>query len=145
MAFVLASTQANAFDGIGSDHLRLKKTVIADIGEAQKVPPPENAKWSNQVYSLNSRCFTILGYFGFWGFGSKSAMIVVDENKAIQLAVFEISIGDIGVTLHPIQMVQCPSHAYVPPSCDGKSYKECSKLLDEYQKELQREIDRLTK
>ena len=145
LVITLFSDQTWAFDAIGSDHARLRNSVIAEVGEAKEVPPPSGATWENQVYSLNSRCFTMFGYFGFWGFGGKSAMIVIDENKIIKVAIIEPSIGNVNVKLNPIRLIQCPSHATILPSCDGLSASECTKLLGKYRDDLQRKLKALGK
>lgn len=97
-----------AFDGYGSEHIKLKNKVIAAIGEAKEVDPPTGTEWKDQVYSLNSYCFTMSGYYGYWGYGGKSAMLITDTSKLVQLAIFEKSISDINVKVNYVNIIQCP-------------------------------------
>lgn len=136
---------AAGFGGIWSDHDQLKGSVIVDVGDAREVPPPTGASWKNQVYSLNSRCFTIFGYIGYWGFGGKPALLIVNEKKMIQLAILETSsFGGIDVNTHLVQMVNCPEHANIIPSCDGLTTDECAQILEQYEQKLDRMLKELS-
>ena len=140
MVALQSSSLAVEFSIIGSDHTRVKGSVIVDIGDVQEVPPPAGADWKEQVYALNSRCFTLFGYFGYWGYGAKPAMFVVDESEIVQLAILETSLGGVNLKLHFVQLLHCPEHANIIPSCDGLSSDECTKLLDEHQRKLERKL-----
>ena len=137
----LCSSRAAGFGGIGSGHVQLKNSFIVEIGVVRSAPPPVNTNWVDEVYSLNCRCFTMLGYFGFDGFGENPAMLVVDENKLIRLAVFEQFIGTINVKINFVRMKKCPAHANIIPCYDGLNPEECLKILDEYRKKLDRYLD----
>ncbi|MCP5198491.1 MAG: hypothetical protein H6977_00675 [Gammaproteobacteria bacterium] len=138
-----AAPSVGAFRGLASDHLGLKGHVIVEAGEAAEVAPPAGSKWENQVYSLNSRCFVLYGYYGFWGFGSKSAMLVVGKEEILKLVVLEPGIGGITADTHVASLVNCPDHAMIPPSCDGLSSGECSQLMDKHLKKLQKKLKEL--
>jgi len=140
---IVAVNNGYGFGLFGSDHLQLKRSVIADVGEAKQVPPPAGAEWKNQVYSLNDKCFTMYGYFGYWGYGGKSGMLIVDENNLVRVAIFETSISTINIEVNPVQMVKCPEHANIIPSCDGMEYEECRKMLDQYKEKLQKQLESL--
>jgi hypothetical protein len=58
--------------------------------------------------ALRSFCFEPLGLAGFWGFGEKSALVLVDAEKKLKLAIFDISISDIKVAVHDIRSTNCP-------------------------------------
>ena len=134
---------SSAFQSIVSQHAQLKGSVIVDAGEAKEVAPPFGSEWENQVYSLNSRCMVLFGYYGYWGFGGKPAMLVVDKDEHVQLAIFESTIGSIKVEIHPVSIVHCPDHAMVPPSCDGLNSEACSRLMDEHMKKLEQKLEEL--
>jgi len=143
MLLIISINSSYGFGTFGSQHSQLKRSVIADVGQAQEVPPPAGAKWENQVYLLNDKCFTMFGYFGFWGYGGKPAMLVVDEQNLVKVAIFETSIGTINVKVNPVQMVKCPEHANIIPSCDGIENEKCMEMLKQYQEKLQKQLERL--
>ena len=106
---VFASAQAAA-DGwaMFSQQAQMKNYVIADVGEVSKVEPPFNTKWEKDVYQMNGRCFLFSGYMSYWGYGNKAALLLVNAQKSIQLALIESVIGSIKVELQSITMIKCP-------------------------------------
>jgi hypothetical protein len=115
-----ASSQAIA-DGwaIVSQQTQLKDNAIIDVGEVSKVDPPFNTKWESDVYQMNGRCFTLSGYMGYWGYGGKAALLLVNAQKFVQLALLETAIGSIKVELHSISMIKCPTGTNVMPYSDN--------------------------
>ena len=116
---------------------------IAEAGEANEIEPPSGTTWKEQLYSLNSRCFTVIGYVGYWGYGGKPAMLVINERKMIQLALFDSSYGGMDVNLLPVQMMQCPANANVPPSCDDLTPEQCEKAMSDHLKMLEQKLKSL--
>ena len=139
----VATFTSSAFGGFGVNQSQLKGAFIAEVGEAHEVEPPSGAKWKDQIYSLNSRCFTLSGYFGYWGYGGKPAMLVVKENKLINLALFESLGSTPSVDLFPVQMVQCPESANVLPSCDGLTSEQCQKAMADHLRMLEQKLKQL--
>jgi hypothetical protein len=142
LAFVSAQAIADGW-AMFSQQAQMKNYVIVDVGEVSKVEPPFNTKWEKDVYQLNGRCFLFSGYVGYWGYGSKAALLLVNAQKDIQLALIESAIGSIKVELQPISMVECPSGTNVLPySADPE---EQLQLLKKRQEELKKKLEDLQK
>ena len=141
---IFASTPADA-DGwaIFSEHAQMKGYVIAEVGEVSKVDPPFNTKWENDVYQINGRCFSFLGYSGYWGYGSKAALLLVNAEKIIKLALIESSIGSIKTELKSVIMFECPSGTNVIPYSEDP--QEQLRLLQKRQDELKKKLEDLQK
>lgn len=107
LTFISAQAAADGWDMFGQQD-QMKNYVIADVGEVSKVEPPFNIKWEKDVYRMNGRCFMFSGYTGYWGFGKKAALLLVNAQQNIQLALIESSIGATKVELKPITMIKCP-------------------------------------
>lgn len=135
-----ASAQAGA-DGwaIMSHQAQMRNNVIIDVGEVSKVEPPFNTKWENDVYQMNGRCFTFSGYIGIWGYGSKAALLLVNAQKVVQLALIESAIGSIKVELQSISMLKCPAGTSVIPYSDDP--EEQLKLLRKRQEEIKKKLE----
>ena len=142
LVLVNSATPSNAFGGFGNDQSKLKGVFIAEVGDANEVDPPPGATWEDQLYSLNSRCFTLFGYYGYWGYGGKPAMLVIDQNKIIKLALFDSTYGSLEVKLFLAQMVQCPAHANIPPNCDDLTAEQCQKAMADHLKMLELKLKR---
>lgn len=139
-----ASAQADA-DGwaLFSQQAQMKNYVVVDVGEVSKVEPPFNTKWENDVYQMNGRCFLFSGYIGYSGYGSKAALLLVNAQKSIQLALFESAIGSVKVELQSITKIECPSGTNVIPYSDDP--EERLKLLKKRQEELNKKLKDLQK
>lgn len=107
LAFASAQATADGWDMFGQQD-QMKNYFIVDVGEVSKVNPPPNTEWNKDVYRMNGRCFMFSGYMGSWGYGKKAALLLVNAEKSIQLALIEPSIGATKVTLKSIEMIQCP-------------------------------------
>lgn len=107
LAFASVQAIADGWDMFGQQE-QMKNYIIADVGEVSKVDPPFNTKWENDVYRMNGRCFMFSGYMGYWGYGKKAALLLVNAQKNIQLALIEPSIGATKVELKSIEMIKCP-------------------------------------
>ena len=146
LAIFLVSISAQAVaDGwaMFSQQEQMKNYVIADVGEVSKVNPPFNAKSEKDVFQVNGRCFLFSGYMGYWGYGSKAALLLVNAQKNIQLALIESAIGSIKVELQPISMIECPTGTNVIPySTDPE---EQLRLLKQRQEELMKKLEDLKK
>ncbi len=112
----LSSVNVHA-DGwaIFSQHDQMKNYVIVEVGSVSTVAPPFNTKWENDVYQMNGRCFVFDGYIGYWGYGDKAALLLVNENKYIQLALVTSEIGSVKVELESITLIKCPSGSEIIP------------------------------
>jgi hypothetical protein len=78
---------------------------------------------------------------GYWGYGSKAALLLVNAQKNIQVALIESAIGSIKVELQPVSMIECPTGTNVTPySADPE---ERLKLLKQRQEELMKKLEEL--
>ena len=107
LAFASAQAAADGWDMFGQQE-QMKNYIIVDVGEASKVEPPFNTKWDKDVYRMNGRCFMFSGYAGYFGYGKKAALLLVNARKSIQLALIEPTIGATKVELKSIAMIECP-------------------------------------
>lgn len=138
--FVSTSADADGW-AVFSQQEQMKNYVIADVGEVSKVEPPFNTKWENDVYQMNGRCFSFSGYLGYWGYGSKAALLLVNEQKTIQLALVEPAIGSTKVELKSITMIECPSRSNITPYSDDP--EERLRLLKKRQEELKKKLEEI--
>lgn len=110
MAYLcLYSIAANCsgWDSFG-DHSQLKGYFVVDVGEVSEVPAPANTTWNDPLYKMNDRCFTFFGYQGYWGYGTKAGLLVVNDSKLVKLALVETSISSVKVELKNITLYKCP-------------------------------------
>lgn len=136
LAFVSSQAIADGWATM-SQQAQLKNNAIVDVGEVSKVDPPFNTKWENDVYQMNGRCFTLPGYMGFWGYGSKAALLLVNAQKVVQLALLETAIGSIKVELQSISMIKCPAGTNVMPYSDDP--EEQLRLLKKRLEDMKRQ------
>lgn len=145
------STQGVA-DGwsLFSQHAQMKDYVIVEAGDVSKVEPPFNTKWKTDLYQINGSCFMFSGYMGYWGYGNKSALLLVNMQKNIQLALIEVEIGTIKVKLYSILMMECPSRTNIMSYSDDpkeqlRLLKQRQENLKERQKKLNNKLKELQK
>lgn len=140
MAIVFFSVNVNA-DGWStfSQHGDMKDFVIAEAGDVSKVEPPFNTTWEQDVFQMNGRCFIFSGYMGYWGYGNKSALLLVNTAKLVKLAIIEAEIGSIKVELKDISMIHCPSNSNITPYSSDP--KEMLRLLRERQEKLKKQLE----
>jgi len=142
---LLVAASSSLADGWATfgDHAALKNHVVADVGEVSKVAPPPDTKLSEDVFQINGRCFIFSGLTGFWGYGSKPALVLVNVQKQFKLALVESSIGSIRVEVKEITLVQCPQASDVLPYSGDP--QERLELLQKRQEELKRRLEELQK
>ncbi len=126
-----------------SQQERMRNYVIADVGEVSKVEPPLNTKWEKDVFQVNGRCFLFSGFMDYFAYGNKAALLLVNAQKNIQLALIESAIGSIKVDLQPISMIECPTGTNVIPY--SASPEERLRLLKQRQEELMKRFEDLKK
>lgn len=136
LSFASAQAGADCW-AMFSQQAQMKNYVIVDVGEASKVEPPYNTKWEKDVYQMNGRCFVFSGYIDYWGYGGKAALLLVNAQKSIQLALVETAIGSVKVELQSISMIECPSGNNVMPYSDNP--EEQLKLLKKRLEDLQKQ------
>lgn len=140
--FLLVAIQPRADSwSMFSQHDQMKKHVIADVGLVSKVDPPYNTKWDKDVFQINGRCFVLTGYSSYWGYGDKAALLLVNAQKSIQLALIQSEMGSIKVELQSIAIIECPSGSNVIPYSDDP--EELLRLLKKRQEELNRKLEEL--
>lgn len=126
---------------IMSDQFMMKDNVIVDVGNASKVEPPFNTNWITEVYELNGRCFTILGYYGTWWLGEKAALLLVNSEKVVRVAFLGAGIGSVDVDVQLVTLIHCPEGSGVIPYSDDP--EERLEQLENKRKELARKLKRL--
>ena len=145
---LLISSQAFAdgFYPYGSTQDKLKKTVIIDAGDAQRINIPysrENGITDTKAaIKIADRCFEPLGYlWGTWISGKKAALLLMDQSKSFKVALLE-SEGSYAVKVDVITVTEldCMDTSTGDPQMDLK------KQMDDYQlrqNEYLKEINRL--
>jgi len=53
-------------------------------------------------------CFSLPGITGFWGYGKKAGLILVDNQRNLWIAILDSVIGSIEVRVFPISVLGCP-------------------------------------
>lgn len=91
----------------------LKMTVIADVGEAEKISAPFGKFSARDIIKINGSCFEPLGSIGSWGYSRKAAFVVVDQAKNVKIATLENGIGSVKVDVISVIQVDCSSNASV--------------------------------
>ena len=97
-----------------SGHRLLPGKMILAVGSVSKQEVTnsrtfQRSTWYEFVAVDNSyMCFSIPGYTGYWGYGTKAAMIVSDESNSYYVAFMGSTVGAISVDLHPLRRVTCP-------------------------------------
>lgn len=140
----LLSSSANA-DGwaLFSKHAELKNYVIADVGEVSEVSKPIGANWNVDLYQLNGRCLAFSGYSKPYFYGNKAALLLVNSTQRVSLAILETTIGSIKVEVYGVDIYECPNSASVLPYSSDPA--EMLRLLEERQRQLQRQLEELSR
>lgn len=118
----------------------LKKTVIADVGEAEKIDAPFGKLGASDMIKINGRCFEPIGSIGSWGYSRKAAFVVVDQTKSVKIAILENRIGSIKVDVIPVIQVDCSLNTSGGLPSDPERLLEA---LRKRQEALQNELERL--
>ena len=121
----------------------LKNHLIVDVGEISEVSKPIGANWNVDLYQMNGKCMALSGYSSPSFYGSKAALLLMDSAQKIALAVVEATIGAIRIDIYSVDMYECPNSANVLPHSSDPA--ENLRLLEERRKELQRQIEELTR
>lgn len=141
-ALFLISIQVHANGwAILSQHDQMKKNVIAGVGMVSKIQPPFNAEWEKEVYQINGHCFVLPGYSGYRSYSGKAALLLVNAQNIIQLALIQSEIGFIKVDLYSITMIECPAGSNIIPYTNDP--EEHLKLLNKRQEELDKKLEEI--
>lgn len=112
----LALLPTFAFGGwsFGSDHQMLKDHVIVAVGELEKesrldYETGERLEWYAFDESLGGT--TCLAFVGFepLSLSGEAALLLVDRQENLRIAMLETTVGDVEVTLERVRIVGCPS------------------------------------
>lgn len=132
---------ADGFDTF-SKQKELIRSVVVDVGEAEKVDAPINNSFAGDTIKLAGRCFKPLRYLGSWGLGKKAALLLVDQSKAVKIALLENGIGSIKVDVIPVTEALCQANYSDDLSSDPKKALE---QLRQRQEALREQYERLRK
>lgn len=124
-----------------SQHDQMKNHVIADVGVVSKVAPPFNTNWERNVFQINGRCFVLPGYSRYWSHGDRAALLLVNAQKSIQLALIQSEVGSTKIEVLSITMIECPAGSNVIPYSDDP--EEQLRLLKKRQEELNKKLEEL--
>lgn len=121
----------------------LKNHTIVDVGEISEVSKPVGANWNVDLYQINGRCLAFSGYSSPNFYGNKAALLLVNSAQRVSLAILETTIGAIKVDVYSVDMYECPDSPNVLPYSSDPA--EMLKLLEERQKELERQLEELSR
>lgn len=147
LSFALASgatinlALADGFDTFGKQK-ELIRTVVVDVGEAEKIDAPIGNSLAGDTIKLAGRCFKPLGYLSSWGYGKKAALLLVDQSKAVKIALLENGIGSVKVDVISVTVVPCQANYSDDLSSDPKTALE---QLRQRQEALREQYERLQK
>ena len=137
--FAPACAFADGFDTFGKQD-DLKKTVIIDIGEAEKIDAPIGKLGARETIKLVGKCFEPSSYLGYWGYNSKkAALLLVDQSRSLKIALLENGIGSIKVDVIQVIQVDCVANTGSNlPSDPQKAFELILQKQDAFQKENER-------
>ncbi len=99
----------------GSDHSQLEGFVISAVGNvSQESWQNPRTRQTVEWYEFGNgfaaeHCFTMGGWAGYWGFGDRPALLLVNDRRQVWVAFFETVVGSIKVELRLVQPIECPS------------------------------------
>lgn len=129
IVFSLAlDARADGF-AIIDEHVNLNNNIIVEAGDVEKLDQPDGTSSNNEILKINSRCLQPSGYMGYWGYGKKAGLLLVDNARTTKLALLESSVGSIKVTINPVLIVECPT-----TFSDGDQQK----LIDDIKKRIEK-------
>lgn len=91
------------------EHVNLNNNIIVEAGDVEKLDPSDGTNSNNEIFKINNRCLQTSSYMGYWGYGKKAGLLLVDNAQTTKLALLESSIGSIKVTINPILIIECPT------------------------------------
>ncbi len=140
--FTTANVDADGW-ALFSQQAQMKGYFIAEVGDVSAVEPPFNTEWENDVYQMNDRCFSFSEYNGYSGYGNKAALLLVNAQKDVKLALIESSIGSIKTELKSVTMLACPAGTNVIPQSDD--LEQQLRHLQKQRDEMKRMLEELKK
>lgn len=145
LVLLVAFPTAASADGwaLFSKQNDLKNHAIVDVGEISEVSKPVGANWNVDLYQMNGRCLAFSGYSSPPFYGRKAALLLANSAQRISLAILETSISSIKVDVYAVEMYECPNSSGVVPYSSDPA--EMLRLLEERQRELQRQLDELSR
>jgi hypothetical protein len=100
------ASMADGFDTIGRLD-GLKGTVIAEAANAELIGPPFGNIGGGLSIKIADYCFKPTGYLYDWTSGKRAALVLVDQQKNIKLALLESSLSSIKVSFVDVKQVAC--------------------------------------
>ena len=126
-------SRADGFDTF-SKHKDLVNHAILEIGDVEKMENSTGSS-SSEFFRINSRCVQATGYSGYWGYGKKAGLLVVDTAKSVKLALLEPSLGSIKAEIKPVILVACPNSSNSAPDFD-KMQRDSEKSIRDAERQL---------
>ena len=85
----------------------MKGHTVIGSGDVEKIDPPFGKLGATEFLKLGNSCFQPLGYLGFWGYGKKAGLVLVDRFRAVKLALIESSNGSAKVEVLSVMQIAC--------------------------------------
>lgn len=142
LLLLAACAFADGFDTFGKQD-DLKKTVIVDVGEAEKIDPPRGKLGAREVIKLAGKCFEPSDYLGYWGYGKKAALLLVDQSRIVKIALLENGSGSIKVDVIRVTRVDCAAITGSDLPIDPQKTLELLRQKQDEFDAFQRENERL--
>jgi hypothetical protein len=115
IGLLFVPAQATADWAFMSQHKQLEGHAIAAVGsvsqESKYLPDAfKRLQWYafKQGFATDF-CFEFAGLEGIWGFGDKPALLLVDKDENVKLALFDAVVGGVKVEMHRINQISCPN------------------------------------
>lgn len=116
----------------------LKLTVIADVGEAEKIEAPIGKPNTRDMIKMSGRCFESIAPIGFWPQNRKAALVVIDQLKNIKIATLEKDVSSIKVELLNVIQVNCNSnYPELSPGTLEKQIEAMKKRQEAFDREVE--------
>ncbi len=105
--FYPSFSAADGFSSFG-DHDELKNHAVVFAGDVESIQIQNQSLMTTEsVLKMENACFSPAGYLGYWGYGKKAGLLLVDNQKRLSIAIFEDSIGSIEVKVLGVSQVSC--------------------------------------
>lgn len=111
---MFSTLQSSDWSTIGSEHELLKDHIIIAVGsfseeEKYDYDTFERTEWFKFKSSNTNFCFEFIGYAGYFGYGNHAALLLMDKDENLKIAIFDINISTIEVSVENIKVIECPS------------------------------------
>jgi hypothetical protein len=100
------AAMADGFDTFAAIE-KLKGSVIVEAADAEFIPSPRGILSKDVKVKVVNYCFEPTEYFSGWSYGKRAALILIDQQKNIKLALFDNGIGSVNLSVIAVSQVSC--------------------------------------